>query len=859
MNYKNLDTRRSLRAAAGLTILAAGAFVGCSSSDPSGEGLAQTTAAALDIRPNWSLGRTASQSSTAFGGLASRAVDGNVDGNFADNSVTHTNLDTYPWWQVDLGASRFIDEVEIANRTDCCSERLHDFFVFFKDTPFVSNVPSDTLNEDGVTFKAVFGVPANPLHLTGVHRKARYVRIAPGGAGYLSLAEVRVWGQQLAIDGPDALATKTGWMPTGIVTDETALAVVEAKQKVYSFHRGADGLLHVALDIAGANSVAVAGSPAITTDGVAATYDAATSTMFVNVMTATGMRVASAPVSDAGLGAFTWEAWGTINPYVQLTNLRPAIVTGCGRVFAAAHFTWGGTTLLASRPIAGGAWIVDGQSMASSDGPPALAVNARGDVGHAQVATSDHKARFQEYQCATKTWALPSTLNATTQFPLSRTSLDDKVSLTSIGNRFGAAIHADGNQALFMMQSWGNDTSPLWPDTWETITVNGIGMIVEEPPTLATFRGLVIASGRNTGNTTMYAVRNPNTLVAESSTPMWVGERVVGGSGTAATPPAFVSTGHSADSGRDDVHQELFVVTRGIGDRQIYGLNMSRFMALDLMQNVWAMNLDTAQLADGVAPGSIPNIFDYLQVSLYAPWKYTNKLMHPCGNQHLSVLLDTHDVGGQTFEWCSPGTIGSWTIPGPTVRLSGRNNGWGANAKFLWGEFGHMQAWTSLHDAPFDAAFGRTLSPRACTTDADCGGAHCGIGKEAGADAFDDATPVAWVNRLTCMVDEGGWGKRLMGFSISNSGNGFYDTTSDEHNYLYFAEAYRWHGDWLRRAVARDAAYGDTRMQSKYAYVKATYDGVEFNGELGNDDDETLGGHAMPLSGGTIVGPPPAH
>lgn len=850
-----MTLRNPAPSAAALLAIAASLAFGCSA-EPDGE-RSSNTAEPIDVRPNWALGRPATQSSTGFGGAASRAVDGNTDGKFFDGSVTHTNFDAHPFWQVDLGASRFVDEVEIWNRTDCCSERLHDFFVFFKDTPFETTNPADTLNEDGVTFKAVFGVPANPLHLTGVHRKARFVRIAPGDEGYLSLAEVKVWGQKLTIDGPDALALQTTWTPTGIVTDEAALTVVEAKQKLYAFHRGGDGLLHVAADIVGANSGAVVGSPVITTDGVAATYDAGSSTMFVAVETATGMRVASAPVTDTGLGQFTWEDWGTLAPYARLTTMRPAIAVGCGRVFAGAHFTWGGGTLLASRPLSGGAWIVDGQAISLTDAPPALAVNARGDVAHAQVSKDDHKVHFEEYACEAKKWSVPTTLNATTQWPIGRRSVDDHVSLTSIGDRFAAAIRGDGSQALFMMQSYGSESSPLWPNEWETIAVDGVGMTVEDTPTLTTFRGLVIASGRNTGHSTLYAIRNPNTLLAKTGKPMWVGNRIVSGWGTAATPPAFASTGRSADSGREDVHQELFLVTRGIGDRQIYGINMSRFLAVDMLQNVWHVNLDTQQLADGVAPGTVPNIFDYLQVVLYSPWATTSTLMHPCRDQHLNILFDTHDVGGQTFEQCSPSTRGSWNIPGPTIRLSGRNNGWGANAKFLWGELGHMVAWTSLHGSAFATAFsGGMLDPKACETDADCGGAHCGLGKEAGADWYDDATPVAWVNKKTCMVDEGGWGKRLMGFVMSVSGNGFYDTTQDEHNYLYFAEAYRWHGTWLRRAVARDKAYGDTRLETKYAFVKATYDGVEFNGELGNEDDETLGGHAMPLSPGVVIGPP---
>lgn len=48
-------------------------------------------------------GVTASQSTTAFGGDAARAIDGNTNGNWAGNSVTHTDpLDVVPFWQVDF-------------------------------------------------------------------------------------------------------------------------------------------------------------------------------------------------------------------------------------------------------------------------------------------------------------------------------------------------------------------------------------------------------------------------------------------------------------------------------------------------------------------------------------------------------------------------------------------------------------------------------------------------------------------------------------------------------------------------------------------------------------------------------------
>jgi hypothetical protein len=320
----------------------------------------------------------------------------------------------------------------------------------------------------------------------------------------------------------------------------------------------------------------------------------------------------------------------------------------------------------------------------------------------------------------------------------------------------------------------------------------------------------------------------------------------VSGWGTAATPPAFASTGHEVETGRSDVHQELFVVTRGINDRQLWGLNMSRFMSVDLLTNVHNIQFDTAQFADSIPPQDIPNIFDFLQVFLYTPWSYTQPFTHPCGNQHITVIVDTHIVGGQTFEQCSPGVDNTIHIPGPSMRLSGRNDGWGANSSFLWGEFGHMFSWTSLaSDAEWRPTFsGSMLTPRTCNTDADCGGAHCDLGKVAGADSFTETKD--WVNRKVCMVAEPDFGYRLMGFVISRAGNGFYDITSDQHNYLYFAEAYRWHADTLREEMQRDSQYGDSRLKQKYAFLKRTYGGVEFNGAIGNSDDESLGGYAMP-------------
>jgi mono/diheme cytochrome c family protein len=65
----------------------------------------------------------AKQSSTAYEGEAKRAVDGNTDGQYEHNSVTHTATEKDPWWEVDLKAEKAIDRVVLWNRL-ALEERL---------------------------------------------------------------------------------------------------------------------------------------------------------------------------------------------------------------------------------------------------------------------------------------------------------------------------------------------------------------------------------------------------------------------------------------------------------------------------------------------------------------------------------------------------------------------------------------------------------------------------------------------------------------------------------------------------------------------------------------------------------------
>ena len=152
-----------------------------------------------DGSPEWNLAlaKPAAQSSNyAPASGAEAAVDGNTDGRFSSGSVTATNADPHAWWQVDLGASVPIGSIVLWNRTDCCSGRLQDYWVFVSDAPFLpADSPGMLAGRPGTwsSHQAPAPEPSVTIQPPGV--SGRYLRVQLGGTGYLSLAEVQVFGR----------------------------------------------------------------------------------------------------------------------------------------------------------------------------------------------------------------------------------------------------------------------------------------------------------------------------------------------------------------------------------------------------------------------------------------------------------------------------------------------------------------------------------------------------------------------------------------------------------------------------------------------------------------------------------------
>ena len=134
---------------------------------------------------NLALEGAATQSTTCYGGYASRAIDGNTDGTWGNKSVTHT-CSGVNWWMVDLGADKqhTITSVRIYNRSDCCDDRLTDMLVQVLDQSD-NIVAFQTIAADDVQLQYNFD-------FGGV--QGRYVRLKRNISGQFNIAEVEVMG-----------------------------------------------------------------------------------------------------------------------------------------------------------------------------------------------------------------------------------------------------------------------------------------------------------------------------------------------------------------------------------------------------------------------------------------------------------------------------------------------------------------------------------------------------------------------------------------------------------------------------------------------------------------------------------------
>ena len=164
---------------------------------------------------NRSIGGTATQSSTVTNGDASNASNGDKNStwvNSSSNSISKTNVENNPWWQVDLGVSAqsLIDVIKIYNRSDCCAGELSDFYIMVADTPFstVDSTLNTAIAHATWSYRQVGAVADHLTMVLPPNVSGRYVRIQKAGANQsLTLSEVEVLQAPVVVLGENYTGT----------------------------------------------------------------------------------------------------------------------------------------------------------------------------------------------------------------------------------------------------------------------------------------------------------------------------------------------------------------------------------------------------------------------------------------------------------------------------------------------------------------------------------------------------------------------------------------------------------------------------------------------------------------------------
>jgi autotransporter-associated beta strand protein len=170
---------------------------------------------------NWTqeAGVTASQSTTYGGGVASRAIDGNTNGNWGAGSVSHTDNGSNSWWEVDLGTARLVGVVQLFNRTDGAGTRLSNFRVTVLDASRAELAGQSFYQGSGSVGTSETWTLASAV--TGRYVRVQFLGNNNDGNGFLSLAEVIVSEPpppNVALASGGAVATQSTTYQSGVAS-----------------------------------------------------------------------------------------------------------------------------------------------------------------------------------------------------------------------------------------------------------------------------------------------------------------------------------------------------------------------------------------------------------------------------------------------------------------------------------------------------------------------------------------------------------------------------------------------------------------------------------------------------------------
>jgi YVTN family beta-propeller protein len=251
---------------------------------------------------NLARGKPAAQSSSASADTAAaKAVDGSVDGALASQSLAVTQSEATAWWEVDLGASHALTAVRLWNRTDCCADRLANFYVLASDAPMQGRALTSLLADANVWRSQYAGTAPRATTITGAGARGRYVRVQLAGTNALQLAEVEVHGQP-ATNRPPTVETPAA---TTTGQGEPANLTVRANDPDGDLLTYSAAGLPPGLSIAAGTGV-ISGTP-----------------------TAAGSYAVTVGVDDGrGGSAATQFSWTVLAPAAQLLPVAAPVVAG---------------------------------------------------------------------------------------------------------------------------------------------------------------------------------------------------------------------------------------------------------------------------------------------------------------------------------------------------------------------------------------------------------------------------------------------------------------------------------------------------------------------------------------------------
>uniref|UniRef100_A0A8C1C5K6 Fucolectin tachylectin-4 pentraxin-1 domain-containing protein n=1 Tax=Cyprinus carpio carpio TaxID=630221 RepID=A0A8C1C5K6_CYPCA len=134
--------------------------------------------------------RTVTQSSTNGSWITEQAIDFNPGIIKQSSACSSTNVQTNPWWRVDLSYIYRVSRVVITNRLDCCPERINGAEIR------IGNSLENNGNNNPIC-SVISSIPAGVSSTyTCNDMEGRYVNlIIPGDSRILTLCEVEVYGE----------------------------------------------------------------------------------------------------------------------------------------------------------------------------------------------------------------------------------------------------------------------------------------------------------------------------------------------------------------------------------------------------------------------------------------------------------------------------------------------------------------------------------------------------------------------------------------------------------------------------------------------------------------------------------------